>query len=127
MRIGFSQFKPQTNIMTNLIAEILKLAEQGQVLDVQPNILLNHNIDPTKIAECTSCYVNDSWAPKLKQLIDDGFIIFRVQTELDFNGHMTMAYLAKMKEVEKEENPSTPPRHEGEYLGCEGRNEPPGH
>lgn len=77
--------------------EALALANAGQDPGIQPSILANFNIDPTKITECTSCYVNDSWAPQLTELLKSGYIIFRIQTEFQINGHVTVAYLAKLK------------------------------
>ena len=89
-----------SDIQQQIIDEALRLAERGENPNVQPCILANYNIDPRKILECTSCYVNDSWAAKLKELLEQGFIIFRIQTELSSIGHHTMAYLAKLKSDE---------------------------
>lgn len=63
----------------------------------EPAILMDKDIDHDKVVEYTSTYVNDSWAPKIKELITDGWVIFRIQTELNLNGHDTMAYFAKLK------------------------------
>lgn len=65
--------------------------------NVQPAILANQNIELSRVAELTSCYLNDSWAPKIKEHLENGFVVFRIQTELGLNGHETMVYLAKMK------------------------------
>lgn len=65
---------------------------------IQPSILMNLIIDHTNVGEYTSCHVNDSWAPKIKGLIDGGWTVFRIQTEFcSINGHSTIMYLAKMK------------------------------
>ncbi len=80
-----------------VVEQMLRLAEQGQNPSIQPSILLTINLDPTKIAELKTCYVNDSWTENLRKMLDNDFIIFRVQTEFGINGHVTIAYLAKMK------------------------------
>jgi hypothetical protein len=82
---------------TEVVREMLRLADEGQNPSLRPAILLNYNLNPLKIAECTSCHVNGSWAPKIKEMIDDGWVIFRMQTEFGVNGHYTMAYFAKLK------------------------------
>ncbi|MEO5366298.1 MAG: hypothetical protein H7831_08060 [Magnetococcus sp. WYHC-3] len=64
---------------------------------IAPSILMHRNIDHENVVGYTSCYVNDSWQEKLSGLISAGWIVFRIQTELNSNGHYTMAYLAKMK------------------------------
>lgn len=79
-----------------MIRDALRNAETTEV-GIQPCILMNLNIDHTNVGEYTSCHVNDSWAPKIKELIDGGWIVFRIQTEFYLNGHDTMMYLAKMK------------------------------
>ena len=81
---------------THMIHEALLAAETAEPR-LQPAILMHRYIDHDQVAEYTSCYVNGSWAPKLKELIDGGWIVFRIQTELQINGHETHAYLAKMK------------------------------
>ncbi|MBI2482010.1 MAG: hypothetical protein HYV76_00315 [Candidatus Vogelbacteria bacterium] len=65
---------------------------------LQPAILMDRNIDHDQVAEYASCYINDYWAPKLKELIGAGWVVFRIQTEFRINGHETHVYLAKMKE-----------------------------
>jgi len=82
------------------VSEALRLANLGQNPDIQPCILLNCNIDPTQIAEVTSCHVNDSWAGEITKMLEEGFIIFRIQTEFGVIGHSTMAYMAKLKKAE---------------------------
>ena len=82
---------------TDKIQEMLRLANEGENPNAQPAIILNHNIDPTKITECTVCHVNDSWAEQMKKLLDTGWIMFRMQTEFGINGHHTMAYFAKLR------------------------------
>ena len=79
-----------------MIKDALRDAETAEV-GIQPNILMNLNIDHTNVGEYTSCHVNDSWAPRIKELIDGGWIVFRIQTEFYINGHETKMYLAKMK------------------------------
>jgi hypothetical protein len=79
-----------------MIREALRSAETAEP-SLQPCILMNLNIDHTNVGEYTTCYVNNIWAPKLQELIDSGWIVFRIQTEFKLNGHKTHAYLAKMK------------------------------
>lgn len=86
-----------TSISQQAVREALLLAQSGGEPALQPAILMHRNIDHDNVGEYAQCYVNDSWAPALKKLIDDGFVVFRIQTELDINGHVTYAYLAKMK------------------------------
>lgn len=80
--------------------DVIQAALEGQDLGpegVQPAILYNNNIDLSTASELTSCHVNDSWAPKIKELLAEGFVVFRIQTEFYINGHETKAYLAKTK------------------------------
>ena len=79
-----------------MISEALSRADEMEA-GIQPSVLMHKNIDHDGVAEYTSCYVNDSCAPRLKELIDNGWAVFRIQTEFGINGHDTMAYLAKMK------------------------------
>ena len=79
-----------------MIQEALANAEASEP-GVQPSVLMHRNIDHSQVGEYTSCYVNDSYAPKIKELIDGGWIVFRIQTEFYINGHDTKAYFAKMK------------------------------
>ncbi|OGC88478.1 hypothetical protein A2419_01925 [Candidatus Adlerbacteria bacterium RIFOXYC1_FULL_48_26] len=79
-----------------VIEQALRNAETAEP-GIQPAILMNLNIDHTKVAEYQRTYLNDAWAPKTKELMDSGFIIFRIQTELGLNGHITYIYMAKMK------------------------------
>lgn len=84
--------------MIDIVERALRdMEESGQNHNLHPCIISNENIDVTKIVEITSCHVHSSWAGNLKKLIEDGFIIFRIQTELTSTGHITMAYLAKFK------------------------------
>ncbi len=78
---------------------IKRLLREGNSMEpgAQPAVLMNHNIDHTRVAEYQACHLNDSWAPQIKEFLDNGFIVFRIQTELGFDGHNTMIYLAKMK------------------------------
>jgi hypothetical protein len=79
--------------------EMLRLANEGENPNLRPAVILNYNINPLKITECTSCIVNDSWAPKIKELLENGWTMFRVQTEFYGSiGHRTMAYFAKIKD-----------------------------
>ena len=81
------------------VAELMKLVDRGQ-LDpgqVQPSILAHQNINLNKVEKWWSCHLNDSWAPKINEKIGEGYIVIRVQTELDMNGHSTMIYMVKMK------------------------------
>ena len=73
------------------------LAAETAELGLQPAVLMHRNINHDQVAEYTSCYINAISAPKLKELIGDGWIVFRIQTEFYINGHETHAYLAKMK------------------------------
>ncbi len=82
---------------TEVVREMLRLADEGMNPNIRPAVLLNYNLNPLEIIECTSCYVNDSWAPKIKSLLEDGWVIFRMQTEFAPDGHRTMAYLAKLR------------------------------
>jgi hypothetical protein len=79
-----------------LIRDALSRADEMEP-GIQPSILMNKNIDHDMVAEYTNCYMNDSWAAKLKELIEGGWIVFRIQTEFTMIGHTTKAYLAKMK------------------------------
>ena len=79
-----------------MIQDALRAAETAEP-GIQPAILMNRKIDHDQVGEYTNCFVNDSWAPKLKELIEAGWIVFRIQTEFQINGHETHAYLAKMK------------------------------
>lgn len=83
-------------ITQKMIGDALRSADTAEP-GIQPCVLMHRNIDHDLVAEYTSCYVNDSWAPKLKELINGGWIVFRIQTEFGINGHETHAYLAKMK------------------------------
>ena len=85
------------NDATEEIQEMLRQANEGENPNIRPAILMNYNLNPTKIVECTTCYVNDSWAPKIKELLDGGWIMFRMQTEFGIIGHSTVAYFAKLK------------------------------
>ena len=78
------------------ILEALSSAETVEP-GLQPCILMDLVIDHTNVREYAQCYVNEFWKPKLKELMDSGWIVFRIQTELKINGHETYAYLAMMK------------------------------
>lgn len=90
--------------MTTQAAEVIREAIQNaeQIAEntdvgVQPAVLMNKEIDHDQVAEYQICHFNDSWADKIKGLMDDGFVVYRIQTEFGQFGHSTMAYLAKMK------------------------------
>jgi hypothetical protein len=85
-----------TTAAQQMILDSMRSAETAEP-GIQPAILMNKNIDHDQVGGYTSAYVNDSWAPKIKELIDDGWIVFRIQTEFGTIGHETRAYLAKMK------------------------------
>ncbi len=81
---------------SEMIREALIAAETAEP-GLHPSILMHRNIDHEKVLEYDDCYLNDSWAKKLNQKIAEGWIVFRIQTEFQLNGHETHAYLAKMK------------------------------
>lgn len=85
------------NATTETVREFLRMADEGENPNIRPAIILNYNLNPMKIAECTTCFVNDSWAGRMKELLDDGWVMFRMQTEFGINGHSTVAYFAKIK------------------------------
>jgi hypothetical protein len=85
------------NITKAAVEDLLRMADKGENPNIQPAIILNQNIDPLRIAECTSTIVNDSWAEQLKDYLEEGWIIFRMQTEFSINGHQTIAYIAKLR------------------------------
>lgn len=64
--------------------------------NLQPLVIANYDIDLSKVVEFTSCFLNDAWAPKVKELLASGWIAFRIQTELYVDGHETKIYFAKM-------------------------------
>ena len=82
------------NTPSELIKEAL-LSEATAEPNLQVSILFNQNIDLLKAKEITTSHVNASWAFRLKELIDSGWTLFRMQTEFGINGHYTMAYFAK--------------------------------
>jgi hypothetical protein len=85
------------NAAQEMIRDAMRNAETSDA-GIQPSVLMHKNIDHDLVGEYTNCYVNGSWATKLKELIDDGWIVFRIQTEFSsLGGHMTYAYLAKLK------------------------------
>lgn len=79
------------------IGSIIASGEMGDNGPQQPSILMHRDIDHENVVGYTSCYVNDSWEKKLSELISNGWVVFRIQTELSINGHKTKAYLSKMK------------------------------
>jgi len=83
-----------------IVNQVIELAARGGDPNLQPNVLMHQNIDSSYVVVgLTSCYVNDSLADTIKELIEGGWTLFRVQTELRINGHETMAYFAKLKKV----------------------------
>ena len=72
-------------------------APEGMTEGVQPSIIAHLNIDMSKVAEFTSCYLNHGWAPKIKELLDAGWVAFRIQTEMSMIGYDTKIYFARMK------------------------------
>ena len=89
-----------TTQAAEVIREAIRNAEQiaeNTDVGVQPAVLMNKEIDHDQVAEYQICHFNDSWADKIKGLMDDGFVVYRIQTEFGQFGHRTMAYLAKMK------------------------------
>jgi len=85
--------------MPEAIREALSLANAGfREPGLQPTILMDKPINHEQVAEYAVCYLNDAWAPKVNKLLKKGFIAFRIQTELEINGHVTMIYMAKLKE-----------------------------
>lgn len=80
------------NDVHELIKNAIELGESPKL-----DIWASRDVDITQIAELTSCYVNDSWASKIKKLLANGWVLLRIQTEFDVNGHNVKAYFAKMK------------------------------
>lgn len=80
----------------DVIWDALRKADSAEV-GTPPAILMNLNIAHDKVERYTDCYVNESHEERLAELISDGWIVFRIQTEFSMIGHVTMAYLAKMK------------------------------
>ena len=66
-----------------------------QVALLNPQLGIRH----TDVAEYTHCYVNRSWANKLKELITSGWIVIRVLNESYAEGLELKVYLAKMNPV----------------------------
>lgn len=68
---------------------------------LQPAVLLNQSIDVTKIIEMKAMFVGHyrSQFDKIRESLEDGFIIFRIQTEYSpHEGHRTMAYMVKLRQ-----------------------------
>jgi hypothetical protein len=86
------------NVSQEAIRQALLLAEQGGKPVLQPKTLMHRgDIDHKNAVGYKQSYLNDAHADTLKGLLDSGYIIFQIQTELQMHGHVTMAYLVKMK------------------------------
>jgi len=79
-----------------MIERALRAAETTET-SLQPTILMNLNIDHEKVAEYKTCYVNEYHETDLTELLAAGWTVFRIQTEFGITGHVTKAYLAKLK------------------------------
>ncbi|MBX4200636.1 hypothetical protein KW786_00750 [Candidatus Parcubacteria bacterium] len=85
------------NQMTLNVNDLLAQARDGEI-ELQPAVLMNHNLDPTQVAEITSYTVERASEEEIRELLARGWLIFRVQTEwTPLGGHRTKAYLAKLK------------------------------
>lgn len=80
----------------SMTRDALRSAETGHP-NIQPSVLMHRNIDHTNVIAYTSRHVNEHWESELEKLIEVGWIVFRIQTEFQINGHETFAYFAKMK------------------------------
>lgn len=85
-------------VVDEMVRKAIEAADMGGNVNIQPEILMNRNYDASQVTEITGLIVNDSWAGKIKEHLDSGWTLFRVQTELRTTGHQTWAYLAKFKE-----------------------------
>lgn len=87
------------------------MEENTFMYDIQATILVNKNIDPNNVAEYNVVAITDEddGCDKLNKLIAEGWQVYRIQTELDWNIpirpglpapqlHVTRAYLAKMRQ-----------------------------
>jgi hypothetical protein len=82
---------------SQLIQAAIESGEIGKA-GLQPSPIFTRAVDHSRVTEYTSCHVNDAWAPKIKELLEGGWVLFLMQTELSFGiGHVTMAYMAKLK------------------------------
>lgn len=61
-------------------------------------VLYERPVDHSKAIAYSSTHVNEAWRPTGERLIADGFVVFRLQTELDLTGHGTVAYFVKIGE-----------------------------
>jgi hypothetical protein len=61
-------------------------------------VLYERNVDHAKAIAYSSTQVNEAWRPTGEKLIADGFVVFRLQTELGLTGHHTIAYFVKIAE-----------------------------
>lgn len=61
-------------------------------------ILYNRNLDFEKVELFWEGHLNNAWLGRVNRRIEEGFIVFRIQTEFQLNGHETHIYMAKLKE-----------------------------
>lgn len=64
---------------------------------IQPCVLANRDFDLFDVVDVWSGYLNDSWAPKIKEKLEAGFLAVRIQTEWAGDGHITQIYMVKLK------------------------------
>ena len=63
-------------------------------------ILYNHNLGPEDLERVEAFWeghLNKAWLDQVNAKLKEGFIVFRIQTEFQINGHETHIYMAKMK------------------------------
>ncbi len=80
--------------------EVIQRVLQGEMSenDHLLSVLYNRNLDLSQAAGFWVGYLNDSWAPQINAKLEEGFQVFRIQTEFQGAiGHSTMIYMAKMK------------------------------
>jgi len=66
-------------------------------MNLQPLILANTNVDLAQVEKVWAGYFNDSWNGRINEKLDEGFIIIRIQTELETVTHATKIYMVKLK------------------------------
>lgn len=84
----------------------LALEKAGKAVPgIQPCVLMQREIDHTKVLEYRSMELNDRYYIEFLELQmfpyctdEEEWIIFRIQTELHLVGHKTMIYIAKIPE-----------------------------
>jgi hypothetical protein len=79
--------------------DIIREALEGKWDNVDGllTILYNVNLDFTNVEEFWEGHLNHAWIDRINEKIKEGFIVFRIQTEFQLNGHETHIYMAKMK------------------------------